>query len=110
MAAGAFVLASTAMTAAADDITAEGFTVTQNFFHEIPIAANNIRTGMGVNQKVYAFDKANGKIIEVSAEGVKTLDLDATGCNSLTCDDAGNIILKVGGFGAAGDKADHYRI
>lgn len=110
MAAGAFVLASTAMTAAADDITAEGFTVTQNFFHEIPIAANNIRTGMGVNQKVYAFDKANAKIIEVSAEGVKTLDLDATGCNSLTCDDAGNIILKVGGFGAAGDKADHYRI
>lgn len=110
MAAGAFVLASTAMTAAADDITAEGFTVTQNFFHEIPIAANNIRTGMGVNQKVYAFDKANGKIIEVSAEGVKTLDLDATGCNSLTCDDAGNIILKVGGFGDKGDKADHYRI
>ena len=27
----------------------------------------NIRTGMGVNQKVYAFDKANAKIIEVSA-------------------------------------------
>lgn len=113
MAAGAVVLASAAMTANAENTVAEGFTVTKNFFHEFngnTGLGNAYRTGMGVNQKVYALDKNNGKIMEVSATGTKVLDLDATGCNSLTCDDAGNIILKVGGFGAEGDKADHYRI
>ena len=110
MAAGAIVLASAAMTANAENTVAEGFTVTKNFFHEFDASGNIYRTGMGVNQKVYALDKNNGKIMEVSATGTKVLDLDATGCNSLTCDDAGNIILKVGGFGDKGDKADHYRI
>lgn len=113
MAAGAVVLASAAMTANAENTVAEGFTVTKNFFHEFngnTGAANAYRTGMGVNQKVYALDKNNGKIMEVSAEGTKVLDLDATGCNSLTCDDAGNIILKVGSFGGTTDKADKYRI
>ena len=77
---------------------------------DVPTAANPYRDGTAFNGNVYLLDKTNGKVVKVGAEGVETLDLDAAGCNAITSDEAGNIILKIGGFGAAADLSNKYRI
>ena len=56
--------------------------------------ANDMRFGTGYNGKVYTVDKVQHKLIEISPEGIKTVDIAAANGSAITVDQAGNILVN----------------
>lgn len=84
-------------------------TFTEKWSQTIEATGNPIRYGTGTQGKIYLFNKSTGEILKVDENGSSVLTT-VTGCNSITSDDAGNIILKKGGFGDAKDQNLNYLI
>ena len=91
------------------------FTVTENYAKKYfagddtwgpQVASAEVRTGTGVNGKLYAVNKATQTLYSFDGEGVKAVrsDLPAGLGTSITSDDAGNIIVVTGWAGANSSK------
>ena len=104
---GALAVAGGAMAQLAADAP---FTVEKDWNYTYAAAGNPVRDATGVNGKVYLLDKGNAKVVAVDADGATDLAINAAGCNAISADDAGNIILKIGGFGAAADQLNKFRL
>lgn len=84
-------------------------TFTEKWSQKVEATSNPIRYGTGTQGKIYLFNKATGEILKVDENGSSVLTT-VTGCNSITSDDAGNIIMKKGGFGSNNDQNLNYLI
>ena len=56
--------------------------------------AGDMRFGTGYNGKVYTVDKGQQKLIEISPEGIKTVDIAGANGSAITVDQAGNILVN----------------